>query len=162
MAKLTCFQPETVGSARGVLEDLRLVTNYQMDSENRLCLLLVGLTELRRRLAMAVHESLAQRIVVLHHLTHLIRAELPEHLAHGLRAVGCELSLFEPPAVEALFQATQGMPRRVNRLAHYALTPERVSLWLIALRSVRRGRGLAAICACRVCHRLAQLPRELC
>jgi type II secretory pathway predicted ATPase ExeA/transposase InsO family protein len=32
-----------------VLEDLRLLTNYRMDSENRLCLLLVGLTELRRR-----------------------------------------------------------------------------------------------------------------
>jgi general secretion pathway protein A len=47
-----------------VLEDLRLLTNYQMDSENRLCLLLVGLTELRRRLSMAVHESLAQRVTI--------------------------------------------------------------------------------------------------
>ena len=60
-----------------VLEDLRLLTNYQMDSENRLCLLLVGLTELRRRLAMAVHESLAQRIVVRYHLAGLTREELP-------------------------------------------------------------------------------------
>ena len=33
-----------------------------------------------------------------------------------------DLSLFEPPAVEALFQATQGTPRKLNRLAHYALT----------------------------------------
>ena len=31
-----------------VLEDLRLLTNYEMDSENRLCLLFVGLTKLRR------------------------------------------------------------------------------------------------------------------
>jgi type II secretory pathway predicted ATPase ExeA len=105
-----------------VLEDLRLLTNYEMDSQNRLCLLLVGLTELRRRLAMAVHESLAQRIVVRYHLAGLGRDELPEYLTHRLRRVGCELPLFEPPAVEALFQATQGMPRKVNRLAHYALT----------------------------------------
>ena len=35
---------------------------------------------------------------------------------------GCQLPLFEPPAIEALFQASQGMPRKVNRLAHYALT----------------------------------------
>jgi general secretion pathway protein A len=104
-----------------VLEDLRLLTNYRMDSENRLCLLLVGLTELRRRLSMAVHESLAQRIVVRHHLSGLTRAELPQYLTHRLRLAGCELPLFEPPAVEALFQATQGMPRQVNRLAHYAL-----------------------------------------
>jgi len=105
-----------------VLEDLRLLTNYQMDSENRLCLLLVGLTELRRRLSMAVHESLAQRIVVRHHLTGLEREELPKYLTHRLHLVGCELQLFEPPTIEALFQATQGVPRKVNRLAHYALT----------------------------------------
>jgi type II secretory pathway predicted ATPase ExeA len=105
-----------------VLEDLRLLTNYNMDSENRLCLLLVGLTELRRRLTMAVHESLAQRIVVRHHLSGLTREEVPEYLVHRLRLAGCELPLFEPAAVEALFQATQGMPRKVNRLAHYALT----------------------------------------
>jgi type II secretory pathway predicted ATPase ExeA len=105
-----------------VLEDLRLLTNYAMDSENRLCLLLVGLTELRRRLAMAVHESLAQRIVVRHHLGGLTREELPEYLAHRLRLAGCELPLFEPPAIEMLFQATHGMPRKVGRLAHFALT----------------------------------------
>ena len=51
-----------------VLEDLRLLTHFAMDSEHRLCLRLVGLTELRRRLAMAVHESLSQRLVVRHHL----------------------------------------------------------------------------------------------
>ncbi len=105
-----------------VLEDLRILTNYEMDSHNRLCLLLVGLTELRRRLGMAVHESLAQRIVIRYHLAGLSREELPEYLTHRLRLAGCELPLFEPPAVEALFQATQGMPRKVNRLAHYAFT----------------------------------------
>lgn len=105
-----------------VLEDLRLLTNYEMDSHNRLCLLLVGLTELRRRLSMAVHESLAQRIVVRYHLAGLERSELPDYLSHRMALAGCQLPLFEPPAIEALFQATQGMPRKVNRLAHYALT----------------------------------------
>jgi type II secretory pathway predicted ATPase ExeA len=110
-----------------VLEDLRLLTNYAMDSENRLCLLLVGLTELRRRLRMAVHESLAQRIVMRYHLSGLARDELPEYLQHRLRLAGCELPLFEPPVIEALFQATQGMPRTVNRLAHYALAAAAVA-----------------------------------
>jgi len=105
-----------------VLEDLRLLTNYEMDSENRLCLLFVGLTELRRRLRMAVHESLDQRIVVRYHLAGMTRQELPEYLVHRLRAACCELPLFEPAAIEAIFQATQALPRKVNRLAHYALT----------------------------------------
>ena len=93
-----------------------------MDSENRLCLLLVGLTELRRRLAMSCHESLAQRLVVRHHLAGLDREELHAYLAHRLRLAGCELPLFDPPAVEALSQSTRGLPRRINRTAHYALT----------------------------------------
>ena len=105
-----------------MLEDLRLLTNYAMDSERRLCLLLVGLTELRRRLSMAVHESLAQRIVVRYHLGGLTREELPAYLAHRLHLAGCALPLFEPAAVEALFQATQGLPRKINRAAHYALS----------------------------------------
>ena len=109
-------------SRNDVLEDLRLLTNYAMDSEPRLCLLLVGLTELRRRLSMAVHESLAQRVVVRFHLGGLARDELPEYLDHRLRLAGTSLPLFEPAAVQALYQATQGLPRKVNLIAHYALS----------------------------------------
>ena len=105
-----------------VLHDLRLLTNYTMDSEHRLCLLLVGLTELRRRLSMAVHESLSQRLVVRHHLGGLLRAELDAYLAHHLQRAGCQLPLFEPPAAETLFHASRGLPRQINRIAHYALS----------------------------------------
>ena len=74
------------------------------------------------RLGMAVHESLAQRIVVRYHLGGLARDELPEYLEHRLRLAGTSLPLFEPAAVHALHQATHGLPRKVNRIAHYALS----------------------------------------
>jgi type II secretory pathway predicted ATPase ExeA len=70
---------------------------------------------------MAVHEALNQRIVVRYHLRPLSRDELPRYLAHLLRRAGTEQPLFEPPAVEALCQATHGLPRKVNLLAHHAL-----------------------------------------
>lgn len=105
-----------------VLEDLRLLTNYEMDSQNRLCLLFVGLTELRRRLQMSVHESLDQRIVMRFQLGALTREEIPDYLTHRLRTASCELPLFDESAIEAIYQATQALPRKVNRLAHYALT----------------------------------------
>lgn len=104
-----------------VLEDLRLLTNYKMDAENRLCLLLLGQTELRRRLAMTVHEALSQRIVVRYHLPALARDEVPAYLSHRMLRAGTELTLFEPAAQEALFQATGGLPRKINLLAHHAL-----------------------------------------
>lgn len=105
-----------------VLEDLRLLTNYNMDAENRLTLILLGQTELRRRLTMAVHEALAQRVVVRYHMTALSREEIPDYLAHRLRLAGTELPLFEHAAQEAIFQATSGLPRKVNGLAHHALS----------------------------------------
>ena len=49
------------------------------------------------------------------------RDELPAYLAHRLRLAGTELPLFEPAAHEALFQATGGLPRKINLLAHHAL-----------------------------------------
>lgn len=110
-----------------VLEELRLLTNYEMDSQNRLCLLLIGQAELRRRIGMAVHEPLNQRIVVRHHLGGLAREELPNYLQHLLRLAGTELPLFEPSAIETLFQATSGLPRKVNLLAHHSLTAAALS-----------------------------------
>ena len=65
-----------------VLEDLRLLTNYAMDSENRLALLLIGQAELRRRLSLTVHEAFSQRITVRHHLGGLTRADVLQ--AHHL------------------------------------------------------------------------------
>lgn len=104
-----------------VLEDLRLLTNYAMDSDNRLCLVLVGHPELRRRLGMAVHEALAQRVVVRAHVSGLTREEIGPYLQHLLRLAGTELQLFDPAAQEAIFQASSGLPRKVNLLAHHAL-----------------------------------------
>lgn len=104
-----------------VLEDLRLLTNYAMDSENRLCVILVGHPELRRRLAMSALEALAQRIVVRAHVRGITRDEIGGYLEHRLRLAGCELPLFEPATIEALHQAANGLPRKVNLLAHHAL-----------------------------------------
>jgi len=104
-----------------VLDELRMLTNYAMDSENRLCLLLVAQPELRRRVAMAAHEALNQRIVVRAHMKGLERNELDAYFSHLLKAAGTQLQLFEPDAQEAIFQATSGLPRKLNLLAHHAL-----------------------------------------
>jgi general secretion pathway protein A len=104
-----------------VLEDLRLLTNYEMDSKNRLCLLLVGQTELRRRIGMAVHEALSQRIVVRQQVTGLQHDELEPYIKHLLARAGAAVPLFEPAALHTIYQASGGLPRKVNQLAHHAL-----------------------------------------
>jgi len=44
----------------------------------------------------------------------------PQRSAQAIEA-GAELPLFEPAAEEALFQATSGLPRKINLLAHHTL-----------------------------------------
>jgi general secretion pathway protein A len=104
-----------------VMEELRLLTNYEFDSQDRLCLIFVGQSELRRRMTMASNEALSQRITVRYQLGNLSREEVPAYLKHLLQLAGTELPLFEGAAVEALYQGSAGVPRRVNLLAHHAL-----------------------------------------
>jgi type II secretory pathway predicted ATPase ExeA len=104
-----------------LLEDLRLLTNYAMDSDNRLTVVLVGHPELRRRMNMAALDALAQRIVVRAHVRGLAREEMGPYLVHRLRLAGTELPLFESSTVEAIYQASSGLPRKANSLAHHAL-----------------------------------------
>ena len=103
------------------LEELRLLTNFRMDSDPRLCLLLVGSSELRQRLAMRIHESLNQRIVMRCHVDPLKRPQVEDYIAHRLRIAGAEVPIFEADAFEALALASNGLPRRIDRLAHIAL-----------------------------------------
>ena len=72
-------------------------------------------------MSMAALDALAQRIVVRANVRGLARDEMGAYLAHRLRLAGTELPLFEPPTVEAIFQASSGLPRKVNGLAHHAL-----------------------------------------
>jgi general secretion pathway protein A len=104
-----------------LLEELRMLTNYEMDSKNRLCIALVGQPELRRRINMAVHEALNQRIVVRHQMGTLSLQETGQYLVHQLRLAGTELPVFEQAAITAIHQATSGLLRRINALAHHAL-----------------------------------------
>ena len=92
-----------------------------MDSENRLTLVLVGHPELRRRMSMAALDALAQRVVVRANVRGLLRDEMGPYLAHRLKLAGCELPLFEPSTVEAIYQASTGLPRKANSLAQHAL-----------------------------------------
>ena len=105
-----------------ILEELRLLTNDEMDSQNRLCLLLVGLTELRLRiLQMSIHEPLAQRMVIRCRLGSLEADEVGGYLAHRLHLAGCEIDLFAKEAIASLALASKGIPRKLDRLAHLAL-----------------------------------------
>ena len=64
-----------------------------------------------------MHEALRQRIAVQYHLEGLSREELDAYLAHQLKTAGVTQPLFDDTARQALYQATKGILRKVNKLA---------------------------------------------
>lgn len=103
------------------LEQLPLLLNFDMDSSRYLTLLLIGQPLLRRTLALHIHEPLRQRIAVQFHLEGISREELDAYLAQQLKAAGVTQPLFDDTARQALYQATKGVLRKVNKLALTAL-----------------------------------------
>lgn len=104
-----------------VLGQLPLLLNFEMDSCQYLSLLLVAQPLLRRTLSLQMHESLRQRVAVQYHIEGLSREELEGYVAHQLRVAGVKQPLFNDTARQALYQATKGVPRKVNKLALTAL-----------------------------------------
>jgi type II secretory pathway predicted ATPase ExeA len=103
------------------LEQLPLLLNFDMDSSRYLTLLLIGQPLLRRTLSLQIHEALRQRIGTHYHLEGLTRDELDAYLAQQLKAAGVSQPLFDDTARQGLYQATKGIPRKVNKLALTAL-----------------------------------------
>jgi len=91
------------------LEQLPLLLNFDMDSARYLTLLLIGQPLLRRLLALQMHEALRQR------------EELDTYLVHQLKTAGVTQPLFDDTARQALYQASKGILRKVNKLALTAL-----------------------------------------
>ena len=103
------------------LEQLPLLLNFDMDSSRYLSLLLIGQPLLRRTLSLQMHEALRQRIGFHYHLEGLTRDELDGYLTQHLKAAGVTQPLFDEMARQGLYQATKGVPRKVNKLALTAL-----------------------------------------
>lgn len=104
-----------------VLDLFPLLTNFEWDSAGGLALLLVGQTGLRHKLHLAVLEALAQRVTVRYTLRGFDRDTTRAYIEHRLRIAGLDRPLFADPAVEAVYNASQGVMRRIDAVAHHAL-----------------------------------------
>jgi type II secretory pathway predicted ATPase ExeA len=102
-------------------EEIRLLTNYQLDDRNLVAILLVGQPELRERLQHRAYRALTQRIGVSFNLVPLAVEDTRAYLAHRLAVAGRERELFTEDAVARLHAASAGIPRVLNQLATQAL-----------------------------------------
>ncbi|PIQ94205.1 MAG: ATPase [Nitrospirae bacterium CG02_land_8_20_14_3_00_41_53] len=106
---------------KDTFEEIRLLTNFQLDYTNLLSLILVGQTDLRRRLNHKTYLPLRQRIGLFYHLRPLTESDIRGYVEHRLRVSGMEETLFTDGALKRLYQYSCGIPRVINSLATSAL-----------------------------------------
>ncbi len=106
---------------RATFEELRLLTNFQLDDRNLLSIVLIGQTELRERLNRRPYRALRQRIGMQYHLGPLDREETAAYVRHRLEVAGRKTPLFDDEALNLLYVHSEGVPRRINILAANAL-----------------------------------------
>ncbi len=99
------------------VEELRMLSNFQLGKYGLLQSFLVGQPELRGLLQSKSMEQLRQRVIASCHLGPLDQAETRAYIEHRLRRVGWngETPKFETGALDRIHYWTGGVPRKINR-----------------------------------------------
>jgi general secretion pathway protein A len=101
------------------LEELRMLSNFQAGGHALLQIFLLGQPEFRERLHGSERlEQLRQRVIAMHHLDPMGPEEVEPYMVHRLSLVGWRGNpSFTPGAYRALYDGSNGVPRRLNQLA---------------------------------------------
>ena len=101
------------------LEELRMLSNFQVGGRALIQIFLLGQPEFRDKLASPGLEQLRQRVIAIHHLDAMGPDEVEAYLRHRLTVVGWRgRPNFAADAFGAIHAATGGIPRKVNQLAN--------------------------------------------
>jgi len=106
----------------GPLEELRLLTNFKMDSYDPFILVLSGQSDLRRVMEFAVMEPFNQRIAMRSHMPGLGPDETKNYIDHHLKLAGTKEPILDNHALEAVHEVSFGIPRRIGAITEQALT----------------------------------------
>ena len=103
----------------GSIEELRMLSNFQCGDQALLQSFLVGQPELRNLMRSPAMEQFRQRVIASYHLGPLDEGETKGYIEHRLHRVAWKGDPeFEPAAIHHIYQATGGIPRRINAICN--------------------------------------------
>jgi general secretion pathway protein A len=105
-----------------VLEQVRLISNLETDTEKLIQIVLMGQSELRELLDRHELRQLAQRVTARYHLSALDLPETGEYVRHRIAVAGGEGKVgFTRDALRTVHRLSGGVPRLVNLICDRAL-----------------------------------------
>jgi general secretion pathway protein A len=119
-AVLVVDEAQALSSA--LLEEIRLLTNFETYTEKLLQIVLAGQPELEAKLKRPELRQLRQRITLRTKTHSLTVQETTGYIETRLRIAGCNgTPIFTPDAIDAIHRYSRGIPRVVNVLSEHAL-----------------------------------------
>ena len=112
---------EAQNLAPDVLEQVRLLTNLETETQKLLQIILIGQPELREVLDRTELRQLAQRITGRYHLDPLSGDETSAYVRHRLRVAGATQEVFSNGALREVRRLAGGVPRLINIICDRAL-----------------------------------------
>ena len=111
------------GLSTEVLEEIRLLCNFESDTAKHLQIVLTGQPELRDVLNQPNLRQLKQRVALRCEITALPNVEeTTQYIASRLKVAGsAKTDIFSPGAVDYIFRCSAGIPRNINNLCDNAL-----------------------------------------
>jgi general secretion pathway protein A len=108
---------ESQNLSPAVLEQVRMISNLETETDKLIQIVLMGQPELAQILALPELEQLNQRITVRYHIYPLDEAETLQYIRHRMFIAKGKVEVkFDAPGLRALFIHTGGVPRKINVL----------------------------------------------
>lgn len=107
---------------REMMEEIRFLLNYQMDSLNPMALILVGQNELLDKLKRSQYTAIRQRIDLKCSLPALDRSQIDPYIASHLNAVGYNHQIFSDSALDLISKVSAGSLRLTNKICTHCLS----------------------------------------
>ena len=104
-----------------VLEQVRLLTNFETHTEKLIQIVLSGTQQLHDKIDSDELEPFRQRAGVIYQLRPLDHYETKQYIEKRLSVCGASLPLFTDDAIESIYALSNGMPRMINILCDLAL-----------------------------------------
>jgi type II secretory pathway predicted ATPase ExeA len=106
---------------RDMLEEIRFLLNFKMDSVSPLALILSGQSELWKKLKLQSYAAIRQRIDIVCAIGHMDRHQVAEYIANHLAYASCNKDIFSDAAIDDIFKFSGGIPRLINKACTSAL-----------------------------------------
>ena len=104
-----------------VLEEIRMLSNLETETEKLIQIILLGQPELKQKLALARLEQLRQRVSVYFHLSPLSKQETKEYVVHRLKiASESDREYVTDKALDLIYEFSKGVPRLINQICDSA------------------------------------------